>query len=315
MLYSVNKIKLKAGIFLFAYTILFYTSHYFQRMVIDEILRTSKVEKSTSRRYSPEWLLNCLILYIKSPKTYNFLRNKDILPLPCKSTIKKYLKNSNVGVGFDEEFFSLFEKKLNSVSHNNPSARYGILAFDEIQVRRGLSVNVASMTFDGLIDFGNHSNSQNKSVNEKDNNISPEERLNNLKDKQADHALVFMFSSLSERFHQPIGIFTSKNSTPSSQLAQLIVTAIIAVEKAGGKVMALVCDGAKTNRGIWKHFGINGKVNEDVVCSFENPYEGADRKIYIISDVPHLLKCIRNNLFSRKLFKVNYILLRLFCRV
>ena len=111
-----------------------------------------------------------------------------------------------------------------------------------------------------------------------------------------------MFSSLKTKFNQPIGVFASHNSTNSLQLAKLILAAIASIENAGGMVMGMVCDGAQTNRGVWSEFGINGKLNETIVCSFDNPV--ADRQIYVISDVPHLFKVIRNNLFNRKKFTV-----------
>lgn len=261
-------------------------------MVIKEIISINQSKHPKSRRYSHEWLLTCLLLHIRSSSTYNLLRNNCILPLPSKSTICRYLKSSNVGCGFDDNFFVLFKKELS----NYPQlATNGILAFDEMQVRAAIDVNVKTMTFDGLLDFKSEN-----SVTGNDN------QNNNIVDQQADHALVFMYSSLAHTFHQPIGMFACKGATPSSKLASLVTTAIIAVEKAGGKVHALVCDGASTNRGIWPQFGIQSKVNQPVKSSFSNPFD-ENREIYIISDVPHLIKCIRNNLYDRREFKVRNI--------
>ena len=128
-------------------------------------------------------------------------------------------------------------------------------------------------------------------------------KVEKLEDQQADHALVFMFSSLRAKFNQPIGVFASK-TTSSLILAKLILAAITSVENAGGKVIATVCDGAQTNRGVWKEFGISGKVNRKIKHSFPNPV-AENREICVISDVPHLFKCIRNNLYNRKTFLVS----------
>ena len=87
---------------------------------------------------------------------------------------------------------------------------------------------------------------------------------------QADHALVLRFSSLKEPFSQPVGMFASKGTTPSAQLPKLVISAVTAIEKAGGKVVAMVCDGAQTNRRVWTEFGITGKVDEEVAYSFTN---------------------------------------------
>ena len=121
---------------------------------------------------------------------------------------------------------------------------------------------------------------------------------------QADQALVFIFSGLKESFHQPVGMFASRGTTPSVQLSKLVIAAITAIEKAGGKVMAIVSDGAQTNRNVWTEFGIRGKVDEETVYSFTNPFVNS-RQVFVISDVPHLFKCIRNNLYTRTVFKVN----------
>ena len=84
---------------------------------------------------------------------------------------------------------------------------------------------------------------------------------------QADHALIFMFFGLKEPFHQPVGMFASRSTTPSAQLSKLVIAAITAIEKGGGKVMAIVSEEAQTNRKIWAEFGIRGKLDEETVYS------------------------------------------------
>ncbi|KAF0720869.1 Uncharacterized protein FWK35_00020188 [Aphis craccivora] len=42
-------------------------------------------------RYSEDWLLLCMLLYIRSTCTYKFLLDQHILPLPCPKTIRTYL--------------------------------------------------------------------------------------------------------------------------------------------------------------------------------------------------------------------------------
>lgn len=64
------------------------------------------------RRYSNEWLILCLLLHIRNSAAYNMLRNNNILPLPSKSTICKYLRSSNTGCGFDEQFFKALKQEL-----------------------------------------------------------------------------------------------------------------------------------------------------------------------------------------------------------
>lgn len=133
------------------------------------------------------------------------------------------------------------------------------------------------MSFEGLQDFGDG----------KQQNI----------DDQADHALVFLFQPLMASFTQPIALFTSKETTPGLKLAQLVIQAIIFVEKAGAIVHGVISDGASTNRKFWKEMGVSGKLSE-LKWSFNHPTD-ENRKIFMFSDTPHLMKNVRNRMYGK----------------
>lgn len=211
------------------------------------------------------------------------LRSNEILPLPAKSTICRYLRSSNTGCGFDSRFFELFKKELELFG--SKMAYYGMISFDEMSVRSSIEVDMKTMTFSGIQDYGNEHERNSK----------------NIKD-QVDHALVFMFSCLYFNFHQSIAMFGSKSTTPGNVLAALFLQAIFELEKAGAKVLGFVCDGNSTNRKMWGEFGISGEMN-NCQFRFENPVDES-RFIYAFSDAPHLIKCIRNRLLEGKTFKV-----------
>ena len=247
-------------------------------LLIKECISASKRKQVKSTKYSNEWILICLLIRIKHQATYHFLRENKILPLPARSTIESYLRRVKCKCGFDDEFLKCFENQLKKLP---PGAKHGVLLFDEIIVRKSVAVNSQTATFDGLVDNGTGSAS---SLNE-----------------MADHALVLMFSSLQANFHQPIATFASKNSTVGSTLAKIILQAIIVIENAGGRIDAMICDGATTNRKMWREFNISGKMNKVSHCLI-NPFDES-RNIFIFSDSPHLIKCTRNRL-KRQNFKV-----------
>lgn len=58
-------------------------------LVISEIFECSKRKSSKSNRYSEDWILLCLLLHMRSPAAYRLLRENNILPLPCTSTIRR----------------------------------------------------------------------------------------------------------------------------------------------------------------------------------------------------------------------------------
>lgn len=73
------------------------------------------------------------------------------------------------------------------------------------------------------------------------------------------------------------------------------------LEHAGVFVDGIVCDGASTNRAMWKQLGISGALG-NVANAFEHLLD-VSRKVYVLSDVPHLFKCIRNRLYEKKTLK------------
>lgn len=112
---------------------------------------------------------------------------------------------------------------------------------------------------------------------------------------------------------QPISVFCNSGPTRGAELSKLIVKAIICLEQCGIKIHGVVSDGANKNRNVWSLFGVSG----DTKTYFEHPLD-ENRKIFVFSDTPHLLKTIRNRLekynlrvslknYQLKLFK-NYML-------
>lgn len=219
-----------------------------QLLLLDECISAARCTTKRNRRYTDDWILLCLLLHIRSPATYSFLRSNDILPLPCISTVRKYISMVGLKCGFDENFFQALKIK---VCMKTPFQRRGMLIMDEIQVRKEMAVNSQTMTYAGLVDHG-ESNSQSSEL--------------------ADHGLVFAFEPFGENYLQPVAVFVSKGSTKGTLLAQLLIQCIVHLEKAGLFVDGIVCDGASTNRAMWKQLGISGALGRVVNC-FEHPMD------------------------------------------
>jgi hypothetical protein len=118
------------------------------------------------------------------------------------------------------------------------------------------------------------------------------------KDKLGNHALVLMYQPFQGSWVTPIGSFLSRGAAPSAVLFQILIEAIILLENSGFKVNAVTSDGAQTNRGMWNRFGIKpAKVH----C--EHVYN-ASRKLWFISDFPHLIKNLRNFMTKMRVFDV-----------
>lgn len=104
-------------------------------------------------------------------------------------------------------------------------------------------------------------------------------------------------------------MFASKRPTKGTLLAQLLIQCIVKLEQAGVFTDSVVCDGASTNRSMWKQLGISGTLGS-MVNAFEHPLD-TSRKVYVLSDTPHLF--IRNRLHDKKVLMKDGKLIRWSC--
>lgn len=93
----------------------------------------------------------CMLLHIRSPSVYSFMRENKLLPLLCIRSIRNYLQLIKTSCGFDEQFLQLFAKHLEGKEEYQ---KHGLLILDEISLRQSISVNTKTLTYSGLIDFG-----------------------------------------------------------------------------------------------------------------------------------------------------------------
>lgn len=61
-----------------------------QCVAVQQIFDAAKCKSSKGVRYSENWMLLCMLMYMRSPRTYKFIRINRFLPLPCMRTIKRY---------------------------------------------------------------------------------------------------------------------------------------------------------------------------------------------------------------------------------
>ena len=86
-----------------------------QRLGVQACLDASKVKKN-GIRYTNQWIYECLLLRIKSRKTYNHLRKHNIMCLPCCETLNRYLKLIKGTYGFNDNTFSILKLKTENMS-------------------------------------------------------------------------------------------------------------------------------------------------------------------------------------------------------
>ena len=227
-------------------------------------------------RYKANWLLECLTLRIKSSKVYDHLFRSGILPLPHPNTLRSLLGGMSSEFGFNKQALEAIKKILRGKSQ---AQRLGILCFDELSIKEDLTFNTSTFQFEGFVNLGS-------SIDEATR-------------KLANHGLVFMFRPLLDSWVQPIAVFASCNAASGEDLNRLLLKAIVLLETYGARVLSVVCDGAQSNKSLWKTLGVSVK-NDGIVNQIPHPTV-PDAKIYFVLDPPHAFKCVRNQIYNLNL--------------
>lgn len=244
-----------------------------QQLAFRAALKASKAKSARGKRYESEWLMTCLLLKISSPSAYRLMSKMNLLPLPTSSRLKQIIKGMPCEFGFNKVSLA----SIGAFMQQEQGVRcYGTLILDEMKVRRTVKFNKQTYKVDGFVDYGDDQESN----------------------AVADHALVLMFVPLFHSWVQPIASFATKNAAPGRVLARMVLEAVIQLHKQNATVVAVISDGASTNKAMWATFGVTGKFHAPVHKT-EHPCI-PDKSLYFLCDVPHIIKCIRNHLLRHK---------------
>ena len=124
---------------------------------------------------------------------------------------------------------------------------------------------------------------------EKDNKSSP--KLLSTKEKLATHILQFFYKSLFTNFDFPCAYFVTRGIT-AGLLNRIVWQGISLLKRFEFDVLLTICDGASEN---WKFIQVNNEF-QGSLCKGYNPF--SQMAIFFLSDSPHLMKKLRNNLNS-----------------
>ncbi|KAH9367687.1 hypothetical protein HPB48_012803 [Haemaphysalis longicornis] len=206
-----------------------------QQNAVRTCFQAAKRRSLHGYKYCKEWLLECIILRMKSPRLYEHLRSHQILALPSRVCLQKCIKAFKASYGFNLKLLDCVKEKVMELGEMQ---RHGGLVVDEIKLSTHLDVK-SSMDIEGFVDLGPF-------TEEKD------------KHTKADHGLVVMFQPFVGKWTQIIGVFASKGNVKAAVLTKIILEATILCEQAGLYVDYICCDGAPWNRTMWHKMGIHG---------------------------------------------------------
>lgn len=213
------------------------------------------------------WLQNEKILAIsifyKSPTAYKFMRKNNII-LPGVSTLHAWLKSFQYMPGFIPEYMTQMKIMCNTMSFQEKKC---VIMIDEMAIKYCLEYNKSLDMIEGYEDLGH---------------LGRSNRLAKL-------AFVIMIRGLYNKWKLPMSYFLSSTGVKGEEMAKIMKSCVSELIKIGFDPVCITCDQGSANR---KMFSILNATSDKPYTIIEG------KKIYLIYDVPHLLKSIRNNLLN-----------------
>lgn len=91
----------------------------------------------TECRMLMSWLIECMLMQMRSPRLYEHIRQHKILILPGWTRLQKHMMNFRTGVGFNPDIFSTLAEKP---KHMDSFSCHGGIVFDEMKLSVHLDV-------------------------------------------------------------------------------------------------------------------------------------------------------------------------------
>lgn len=207
-----------------------------------------------------------LSMYFRGPALYQHMRSNLHFNLPGQCTIRNWLKLHHLSAGLSQNIMHLCKLKAASMED---SEKQCVLLFDEMQIKKHLEYNSTLDLIEGFEDLG--------------------EPLGR-RAKIASHASVFMIRGLLNTWKIPIQYVYTFGPITANDLSVLISELLTKLKSTGLIVKAVVCDQSFNNRRLFKR--LRGRNKNYAI--FNND------KIYLIHDIPHVVKSIINNFMNKE---------------
>ena len=154
----------------------------------------------------------------------------------------------------------------------------GGLFFDEVKIKEGIVFDPSTFELFGFTDLDDDEIDLPSVGQLKESDCNPEIQL-------ATHVLQFYFKSLFGKFDFP-GAFFLTRGISAQKLNRIFWQGVSMLHGFKFTIMLACCDGAPENRAFMNMNGTNASKSK---CY---------NQLFFISDPPHLLKKLRNNIYS-----------------
>ena len=227
-----------------------------------------KTGKATRKQYSPTLKKFALTLNFYSPKAYRYVRDTFNLALPHPSVLQSWYKSVDGEPGFNKEVLDVLSQHVQEARSSGKNVLCN-LTVDEMAIHKQIAWD--GTRFRGYVDIGT----------EVDDDSLP----------AASEALVFMLVALDASWKMPIAYFLITGLS-GIERANLVLQALRKLHTIGVIVTSITCDGASSNQTMFAELGV--KIQKDKREPWFTHPSDLSRRVYVILDVCHMLKLLRN---------------------
>lgn len=210
-----------------------------------------------------------LSLYYKSPSTYKFMSKNGII-LPGETTVRRWLVSISFSTGFPKAYMDQIRLKISGMSENEKKCA---ILFDEVAIMKTLEYNKVLDEIEGYEYLG----------------------ILGRTNKIGSQALVVMVRCLYSNWKFPLCYFFTGSGVKGNNLVNIIKDCVQQILDLGLSPKCIICDQGAQNRRMYTLLGGNEDQPSTTICG---------KKLFLIYDMPHLIKSVRNNLLSGD-FEIN----------
>ncbi|XP_075744327.1 uncharacterized protein LOC142803108 [Rhipicephalus microplus] len=115
-----------------------------QQMAVRACFEAATRKSTSGMLYEKEWILECVLLRMCSPKLYEQLRKQKVLILPSRTCLQRYTRSFKSGFGFNKAVFNALAIKTKDM---DISSRHGGIIFDEMKLAEHFNVSAAGKRY------------------------------------------------------------------------------------------------------------------------------------------------------------------------
>ncbi|KAK3931225.1 LOW QUALITY PROTEIN: Transposable element P transposase [Frankliniella fusca] len=264
----------------------------FQELFIQQQFKAASCKSARGMRWHPQMIRFALSIFLQSPSTYNILVDSKMIRLPHSRTLFDYSHCFEAEEGICNPVLESIHKHI--CEKAELKHKWHVLMCDEMHISKNIVYNRSTGELVGYTKITEVEKCLNEFQSYLDNTEVPEP-------DRASKMLSFMVKGVCNGVKEVVASY-SVNRLSKEKLYSVTWNVIAYCERTGIQIIAFTSDGNASNRAFFKMNTAISPTKNGVVYDTINK-AAPSRPFYFISDLPHLVKTIRNNFFNSRIKK------------